>query len=304
MQRYNFFCISAKLFVPLSAEMKNNKLPAYFTDKHNAFLLVLITALFSELFFFIFEPFRSRELMPDDWQYLLWVTIMILIAMTIMTISRVILYFVTRKRDISIVTYSFWIFGEVAIISLIYTLFLMLVFHDNAIEYEWTFFPLLKDMILGTAVILLIPYFTLHLLFVYRNLAAQMQELSSESSTLGEDLDKYNFYDEKGELRLSIQPSLVYYLESADNYVQIHYLNGNKMDQTLIRNSLKNIEWRFRDKHLIRCHRSFIVNLKNVKLLRREENEVVLDFSDNRVPAIPVSKSYSAQVMKHFTQLT
>ena len=109
--------------------------------------------------------------------------------------------------------------------------------------------------------------------------------------------DKYNFYDEKGELKLSVSPELVYYLDAADNYVQIHYLNAGKLEKLLIRNSLKNIEWRFKDKGLVRCHRSYVVNLNLVKLFRRQEGELFLDFGDERLPAIPVSKSYGEGVM-------
>lgn len=115
-------------------------------------------------------------------------------------------------------------------------------------------------------------------------------------------LDVFNFYDEKGDLRLSAKPENVYYLEAADNYVIIHYLSAGKMEKLIMRNSLKNIEWRFRERGLIRCHRSFIVNLNLVQLLKRQENEVVLDFGDDRIPPIPVSRSYATAVMDHFTR--
>ena len=115
-------------------------------------------------------------------------------------------------------------------------------------------------------------------------------------------LDVYNFYDEKGDLRLSAKPENVYFLEAADNYVIIHYLSAGKMEKLIIRNSLKNIEWRFRERGLIRCHRSYIVNLNLVQLLRRQENEVVLDYGDDRIPLIPVSRTYATAVMEHFTR--
>lgn len=302
MQRYYFFCVFAKLFVPLSAEMKNNRLPHYITNKQNALLLVLMTALFTELFFFIFEPFNARELMPNDWQYLLWITVMVGIAIALVGISRTILYFVSKKRELTIINYSGFILGEVVSMSVVYTLFLLFVFHDFAIASEWTFFPLYKDIMLGTAFILLIPYTILHLAFAYRNANSQLQELANGQQTETESVEKYNFYDEKGELKLSVKPDMVYYLEAADNYVQIHYVVGTKHEQTMIRNTLKNIEWRFRDKDLIRCHRSYIVNLKNVKVLRREEGEVVIDFGKESIPAIPVSKGYATKVMECFTQ--
>ena len=128
----------------------------------------------------------------------------------------------------------------------------------------------------------------------------ETQKERREEEMAGQDV--YNFYDEKGDLRLSAKPENVYFLEAADNYVIIHYLSTGKMEKLIIRNSLKNIEWRFRDRGLIRCHRSYVVNLNLVQVLRRQENEVVLDYGDDRIPLIPVSRTYATAVMEHFTR--
>ena len=137
--------------------------------------------------------------------------------------------------------------------------------------------------------------------------AAAIQRLKKELYIRDENLNKtsdegrYRFYDEKGELKLIVQPEMLYYLEAADNYVIIHYINAGKMEKMMIRNTLKNIEWRFRDKGLIRCHRSYIVNVNNVQLLRRKEGEVLLDFGNDKLPAIPVSKGYGDKVLTRFS---
>jgi len=110
----------------------------------------------------------------------------------------------------------------------------------------------------------------------------------------------YNFYDERGELKLSVKPEYLFYLEAADNYVQIHYLNQGKMQMLMIRNSLKNIEWRFRNTTLIRCHRSYLINLSKVQVVKRVEGDVYLDFNDSQINPIPVSKAYADQVMMYF----
>ncbi|MBQ0137239.1 MAG: LytTR family transcriptional regulator [Paludibacteraceae bacterium] len=122
-----------------------------------------------------------------------------------------------------------------------------------------------------------------------------------EGQEAAERQTMYNFYDERGELKLSVKPDACYYLESADNYVQIYYTNAGKLQSLMIRNSMKNIEWRFQDSQLVRCHRSYIVNVSMVQAVRRVEGDIVLDFGDDKIPAIPVSKAYSEQIMKYFT---
>lgn len=117
-----------------------------------------------------------------------------------------------------------------------------------------------------------------------------------------EQENMYKFYDEKGDLKLIVRPDMLFYLEAADNYVQIHYMNSGKMEKILIRNTLKNIEWRFRDMNLVRCHRSYIVNLDNVKVLKRSDGDVMIDFGNEKIAQIPVSRSYGEKVFEKFAQ--
>lgn len=136
-------------------------------------------------------------------------------------------------------------------------------------------------------------------------LRGQVQQLSSpEKIETPDSPEKYNFYDERGELKLSVRADALYYMESADNYVQIYYMNAGKLQGLMIRNTLKNIEWRFRGKDLMRCHRSYIVNFSKVQLLRRQDsNEFLLDFGDERLPNIPVSRGYNEKVLERFASM-
>ncbi len=136
------------------------------------------------------------------------------------------------------------------------------------------------------------------------NIAAQhthIEQITQHEET-AEQPQMLNFYDERGELKLSVKPEHMYYLESADNYVRIHYNSMNKMQTIMIRNSLKNIEWRFRDSKLVRCHRSYLVNLANVQIARRMEGDIWLDFNNNQISSVPVSKAYADQVLAYFAQ--
>lgn len=136
-------------------------------------------------------------------------------------------------------------------------------------------------------------------------LQGKVQQLSTPEKTDSPDSpEKYNFYDERGELKLSVRADALYYMESADNYVQIYYMNAGKLQGEMVRNTLKNIEWRFRGKDLMRCHRSYIVNFSKVQLLRRQDNnELLLDFGDERLPNIPVSKAYNEKLLERFASL-
>ncbi|MCQ2341232.1 MAG: LytTR family transcriptional regulator [Paludibacteraceae bacterium] len=133
------------------------------------------------------------------------------------------------------------------------------------------------------------------------NLKERLAMMASEQDDKGLT-QMFNFYDERGELKLSVKPENLYYIESADNYVQIHYENLGKMQTMMMRNSMKNIEWRFQDSKLIRCHRSYLVNLRKVQMLKRVEGEMLLDFNNEKIAPLPVSKAYADGVLTYFAQ--
>jgi len=68
--------------------------------------------------------------------------------------------------------------------------------------------------------------------------------------------------NEKDTFRISADQLL--YIESADNYSNIVFTEAGKCKKHLFRSSLKRIEGRLADPAIIRCHRAYIVNLKNI----------------------------------------
>ena len=108
------------------------------------------------------------------------------------------------------------------------------------------------------------------------------------------------FYDDKGALKLTMNKDALLYVESADNYVSIWYVDSESISNYLLRNSLKNIEEQFNGTNIMRCHRAYVVNFDNVKIAKRVKTGTVLIFGYNGIPNIPVSKSYAEKVSSWF----
>ena len=280
-----------------------NYIPQYFNTKQNIILLLWVTLVFGELFILFFQPMGSRDWVQTDWGYLLWTTIIVLVAVAGIAISRTIMYNYAKKNRISYLAYAIWILGEVSVISALYTFFPIVVMRSFSLERDLTPFYLYKEALLATAFTLLIPYLIVMLWTSLKDRDNQILRLTAKLKHAQEPIadevqpEMFNFYDERGELKLSVKPEMVYYIESADNYVVIYYMNMGKLEKLMLRNSLKNIEWRFHDKGLIRCHRSYIVNMSQVKMFKRQDGEVILEFGDERIPGIPVSKGFGESVL-------
>ena len=63
---------------------------------------------------------------------------------------------------------------------------------------------------------------------------------------------------------------------------------------------MKHLDEDERYKGLMRCHKGYMVNIDNVKLLRKEKDGILLELIQD-ARTIPVSRTYNEQVVKVFT---
>jgi len=157
-----------------------------------------------------------------------------------------------------------------------------------------------KNSTINTALVLLLPYAALWLYFGWQESKKRLQQIESGDEQKLNPLKSITFKDEKGALQLSILLEDLLYIESADNYVVIHYTTNGKTKTYLLRNSLKNLEELLLKTSIGRCHRSFLVNFNRVKVIRRTKEGLMLEIDEPNTPDIPVSKSYQENVSNKF----
>jgi len=281
----------------------NTKIPAYLYEKSNIIRLILLTASFALLFINIFQPFGSRVWYPyiSDLKYFFFSSLIILTGMLVVVISRLIMIAYTKKNSIQYWEYGLWVVAEILSMSLFYSLFAKFI-PKEGMNRDFT--DIFHQSTVNTSLVILLPYSILWLYFSWRDKNNMLEKMTKEEQSL--DLPKKNliaFPDEKGELRISIVLENLLYVDSADNYATIHYLNKSKLSHFLIRNSLKWIEENLtKDSPLVRCHRSYVVNLDKVKVLRKTKDGIFLELETDNTPDIPVSKTYYERVMTKFSK--
>jgi len=108
------------------------------------------------------------------------------------------------------------------------------------------------------------------------------------------------FEDENNNKKVSVSLDSLLYITAADNYIDVYYFDKNKISHELIRNSLTNIEKTFANtKQLIRCHKSFIINLNNVISLTGNTVGYKLKLKNADV-LIPVSRKLNSRIIEIF----
>jgi len=92
------------------------------------------------------------------------------------------------------------------------------------------------------------------------------------------------------------------FIQSCDNYANIvRQKNGNTTEK-LLRSSLKNIEEQITLPFVVRCHRSFIVNLSLVQAITGNSRNYTLSLKNYHTP-IPVSRESEKHVLELLEKL-
>lgn len=278
--------------------MLNNPLPKYLTDKKNIVRLILLTALFAVVFINIYAPFGLDSIYElSELEFLGISSLIILTGVLVVVISRIIMYKVSKRKELLVWQYIIWVFAEVLAMAIFYTLFEKLFIHDSRFILD-----LLKISIKNTTLVLFIPYSVLWLYFSWQEKKLQLQKLAENSSGTSNAKKMIPLHDEKGVLRFSVKVEHLLYIESADNYVNIYYIDKGKTTRFTLRNSIKRLEMLLKNSEVIRCHRSYMVNFEKVLILKKDRNELILELDGPENIEIPVSKTYAQNVMETFTR--
>ncbi|HHV84462.1 MAG TPA: LytTR family transcriptional regulator [Petrimonas sp.] len=282
----------------------DEKIPAYLYEKKNNVKTILFTAFFALLFINLFQPFGSRDWYPgiSDIRYFAFSSLIILTGMLVVVISRMILMAYSKRRAVLYWQYALWILCEVVSMSIFYTLFAKF-FPKGGVGRDVS--EIFRQSLFNTALVLLLPYAISWLYFSWKEKSVLLANMEQEKALDVHARTLVAFPDEKGDLKISITLENLLYIESADNYATIYYLNKSRQSHFLLRNSLKWMEENLtKDTPLVRCHRSYIVNMDKVKILKKVKGGIVLELDAENTPDIPVSKTYYESFMYKFSRYT
>ncbi|MBP5540529.1 MAG: LytTR family transcriptional regulator [Bacteroidales bacterium] len=250
--------------------------------------------IIATVFVLVYNPLNP----PPSWSRQLYTTLLVGSGFVVLFLSRVVMHLVHKHHVLYLWQYMLWGVGEVLLFIFGLTLFAYLLGDGE------TFSSLLLRVSLDVVGILFVPYVITVLLFLLDEKKEEIARLKGVIETQSQTIDTrsttFNFYDRGGRLALVIRSNDVLYIESADNYCNIHYVIDGKEETFVLHNSMKYFDSWGEESGLLRCHRSYIVNKRNVKLLRKEKDTLTLELAQDG-GAVPVSRSYRPSVLQAFT---
>src|SRR5690554_3655932 len=266
--------------------MKNPKvIPEYFVTRRNTILQIVFTALFAFFFINIYRPFGAGEWYDVRWwAFLLASGALVMAGMVVVIISRLLMQLRQRRRPVTLTYYAWSVVAEIFFMGVLYAVLELVVLGGVR-----PFGVLLYVAVQNTSLILLIPYLISLLFFAWREKKISLDALVRQIRKRPQFI---LFRDENEVLRLTIKSSDLIYLEA-----------GIKVKSFLLRNTLKRLEQMLEDFPLLRCHRSYMVNIHRVKMLKRDKGQFKLWMDEEGQLSIPVSRSYAQAVTSAFENL-
>jgi DNA-binding LytR/AlgR family response regulator len=186
---------------------------------------------------------------------------------------------------------SIYYISQLALCSVAFTFYIRYVGH-TAITF---------NIAVRVVIICLSVPVTLHLknklVFLHGNYKKLLQENRLMQDKLKQFSENYatRFIELNSENEseiIRIPASEIVFIKSADNYVEVGFLEGGEFKKKMIRNTLKNIEKQLKEfNNFVRTHRSSIVNMQYIARLNKNFNSYWLTLDETK-ETIPVSRQY------------
>ena len=247
----------------------------------HAFYFSLIP-FFVLIFGAIYKPFNVESFLETPKaSYAFNLTMVMCIVLLVVLSFRMILYFTRIIRHLSMNWYRMWCVAEVVVCSFFVALYVTLIG-----DFEKQYFDILAATAGYLALTLIFPYLFLELSFCLADARKpQAKEMQADN--------RLRFYDNRHALKFVVGAEHLLFIKADENYVTIHYNEGENLKTYEMRCSMKSLEDICADNGIVRCHRSYFINPSHVKALRKEkENMIVAEMDTAAETLIPVSKKY------------
>ncbi|AEE48605.1 LytR/AlgR family response regulator transcription factor [Haliscomenobacter hydrossis] len=249
---------------------------------------VILVGCFVFLFLLFFQPFgvnnyNSKETITLEFllaMLLMWMVVSLLLAFNEFLIFPMVVKQPTRGKMLSWIIWSMLWLGSGVFLFYNY----LGAWHDFRLS---SYFEFLANI----GALSLFPLGGLFLYLKIRELRKALELDHPYTYRAGEDEFLLVFTAENQKDHFTLPLKLLLFIESDDNYVSIHHLQDARVTKTLFRKSLKSIQEEALHPALLRCHRSYLINLTHLQQIHGNRNKLKVFLNHVKDP-IPVSRQY------------
>ncbi len=276
------------------------EIPDYMKDKSTLITQVMFVSIFGLVFINIYAPFdASTWTEMSRLEFFFSSSVMILIGMLGIVISKLIFFLIMGRIRMSFLIFGLWHVAEIVLVAGIY-LVVDLVLLKSGMELVDRF----ASLLFITLMVLAIPYPISWLYLSMKDKRTKLEDRTENASQEFREKKMISFRDETEKLRFSILSADILFVESTDNYVTVHTLEKGKVKKIMLRNTMKRLEKELEGTLIQRCHRSYMVNFENIKLVKLISTNLYIYLDSPEEIRIPVSKSYAEHVHEFLNRVS
>lgn len=266
-------------------QVYSSDLPKVFLKFGQQVLHIFAVPSFTFLFIILYRPFNLTEYLSlRHGGFAFNATIISVILLGVLLISRLVLWGVRNKIHFRKMNYVLWVLIENLVASLFIAMYISLMSGG-----EHKYIDLIPIVIVELVAIVYVPYSIISLILD--------TDIVAKYAIRDDEPGKIRFYDEKHNLKFVTDVSSLLYVESQENYCVLYYAEGGKAKKFVLRNTMKSLEPYCENHGVLRCHRSYFVNTARIKVLRKEREGVnVAELDIPEVPGIPVTPRYYEKI--------
>jgi len=264
-------------------------------------IIPVLSGLFVALFLIYFEPFNFNLYTDENKVFQLS------FFGCITTIVSVLFLYVSPLLLPNLVSDKNWkVIHQIILTSLI--VLVIATFNNiysnyiNSVPFSWYLYWLMfsRTFVIGVLPIVCITFFDYHLKVKSNlNLAANILKDKKELLKAPIEVTHQILTDLKNETFSFIEDDFNYAIAEG-NYTDICFLDENKLKKVTHRVTLLSFETQLKEgTRLVRCHRSYLVNLNKVKNIYGNAQGLKLELI-NQSETIPVSRKYIPIVKQFF----
>jgi hypothetical protein len=278
----------------------NLEIPEYLKDKSTIITQVMFVSIFALVFINIYSPFNASSWFEvGRIEFFFYSSAFILSGMLIIVVSKLIFVLVAGRIRFTYLLFGIWHLMEIVLLAVVYLVGDLYLLKSGAELVER-----FMDLLFITLLVLAIPYSLSWLWLSLKDKRTKLENLTKNTSLEFREHQMITFRDETEKLRFSVQSRDILYVESTDNYVTVHTNEKGKIKKIMLRNTMKRLEKELEGTLIQRCHRSYMVNFQNIKLVKLISTNlyIYLDFTEEI--RIPVSRTYAEHVHEFLNRVS
>ncbi|WP_224484748.1 LytTR family DNA-binding domain-containing protein [Robertkochia aurantiaca] len=272
--------------------MKKNDL-SFFSSKAYKLTLCFSLAIFFYLFIVFFLPFGVDNYDPDHkytTEFLLEMLYFFIILLLTCAANEFLLkpLIIRSNSPKNVILWSLWTLFFLST-AVYFTYNFLGNWHDFHLS---SYFEFLRDC----PAVLIFPLIAVFFFFRYRSLQDRVNYILKEQHNYKDSERLLTFIGSGSKDRISLAASRFLYGRAQNNYIELFYIEKNEKQKFVIRATLGQLVTSLNDPAIRRCHRSFMVNLEQVRTIKgnHQNMRLILAPFDSEVP---VSPSYTADIM-------